>query len=79
MTCVFTLNITLPHVFFKHFGSKNRLPDLSIIETLVESGLMLPDLDSSGLRWNRILCLLLLREKCRNTKLFLVCIFSHLD
>ena len=26
-------------MFFKHFGSKNQLPGLSIIETLVENGL----------------------------------------
>ena len=39
MTCIFTKNGTLPQVFFKHFGSKNQLPGLSIFETLVENGL----------------------------------------
>ena len=29
-------------VFFKHFGSKNQLPGLSIIVTLVENGLNAP-------------------------------------
>ena len=28
-------------MFFKHFGSKNQLPGLSIIGTLVENGLMI--------------------------------------
>ena len=30
-------------VFFKHFGSKNQLPGLSIIGTLVENGLILQE------------------------------------
>ena len=38
-TCIFTKNVTLPQVFFKHFDSKNQLPGLSIIGTLVENGL----------------------------------------
>ena len=29
----------LPHAFFKDFASKNQLPGLSIIGTLVENGL----------------------------------------
>ena len=29
----------LPHAFFKDFASKNQLPSLSIIGTLVENGL----------------------------------------
>ena len=41
MAGIFTENVTLPQVFFKHFASKNQLPGLSIIETLVENGLML--------------------------------------
>ena len=32
-------NVTLPQVFFKHFASKNELPGLSIIGTLIENGL----------------------------------------
>ena len=39
MTCIFTWNVTLPQVLFKHFSSKNQLPGLSITETLVENGL----------------------------------------
>ena len=39
MTCIFTWNVTLPQVFFKHFASKNQLPDFYISETLVENGL----------------------------------------
>ena len=37
-------NVTLPQVFFKHFGSKNQLPGLSIIGTLVENELKRPNL-----------------------------------
>ena len=37
MTCIFTWNVTLPEVFFEHFASKNQLPDLSLIRTLVEN------------------------------------------
>ena len=40
MTCIFTENITLPHVFFKHFASKHQLPGLSVSGTLVENGLI---------------------------------------
>ena len=40
MTCIFAENVTLPQVFFKHFASKNQLPGLSIIGTLVENGLI---------------------------------------
>ena len=39
MTYIFTSNATLPQVFSKHFASKNQLPGLSIIGTLVENGL----------------------------------------
>ena len=39
MTCIFTENVTLPQVLFKHFASKNQLPGLSISGTLVEIGL----------------------------------------
>ena len=42
MTCIFTWNITVPPVFFKHFGSKIQLPSLSITGTSVawvENGL----------------------------------------
>ena len=40
MTCIFTENVTLPQVLFKHFASKNQLPGLSMNETLVENGLI---------------------------------------
>ena len=39
-TYVFTENVTLPQVFFKHFASKNQLPGSYIIGTLVEDGLI---------------------------------------
>ena len=45
MTCIFTYNVTLPQVFFKHFDSKNQLPGLSIIGTLVENRLVLNELE----------------------------------
>ena len=38
-TNIFTDNVTLPQVFFKHFASKNQLPGLSISGILVENGL----------------------------------------
>ena len=34
-------NVTLPQVFFKHFGSKNQLPGFQISRTLVENELTL--------------------------------------
>ena len=37
----FTQNVTLPQVFFKHFGSKNQLPSFYISWTLVGNGLIL--------------------------------------
>ena len=37
----FTQNVTLPQVFFKHFGSKNQLPGFQISRTLVENELTL--------------------------------------
>ena len=39
-TCIFTQNVTLPQVFFKHFASKNQLPGFYISGTLVENGLI---------------------------------------
>ena len=36
---VFTLNFTLPQVFFKHFASKNQRPGFYTSETLVENEL----------------------------------------
>ena len=39
MICIFTKNITIPKVFFKHLASKNQLPGLSVSGTLVEYGL----------------------------------------
>ena len=36
-TWIFTYNVTLPQVFFKHFASKNQT-DFYIIRTLVENG-----------------------------------------
>ena len=39
MTCIFTQNVTLPQVFFKHFASKIQLPGLPVSGTLVENGL----------------------------------------
>ena len=39
-TFIFTQNVTLPQVFFKHFASKNQLPGLSISGTLLENELM---------------------------------------
>ena len=46
MTCIFTENVTLPQVFFKHFASKKQLPGLHVSGTLVENGLSrtLPDI-----------------------------------
>ena len=38
MSCIFTENVTLPQVFFKHFASKNQLPGLSISGTLAGNG-----------------------------------------
>ena len=38
-TCIFTKNVTLPQVFFKHFASKNQLTGFYISGTLVENGL----------------------------------------
>ena len=32
-------NVTLPRLFFKHFGSKNQLPSFYTSQTLVENGL----------------------------------------
>ena len=32
-------NVTLPQVFFKHFASKNQLPDFHVSGTLIENGL----------------------------------------
>ena len=40
MTCIFTQNIILPQMFFKHFGNKNQLLGLSITRTLVENWLI---------------------------------------
>ena len=37
--CIFTYNVTLPQVFFKHFVSKNQLTGLSVNGTLVENEL----------------------------------------
>ena len=39
MACIFTQNVTLPQVFFKHFACKNQLPGLSLSGALVENGL----------------------------------------
>ena len=39
VTWIFTKNVTLPQVFFKHFSSKNQLPGFYINGTLVENGL----------------------------------------
>ena len=39
MTCIFTQNVTLPQVFFRHFASKNQLPGFCISGALVENGL----------------------------------------
>ena len=39
MTCIFTYDVTLPQLFFKHLVSKSQLPGLSISGTLVENGL----------------------------------------
>ena len=39
MTWIFTENVTLSQVFFKHFASKNQLSGLSVSGTLVENGL----------------------------------------
>ena len=36
---MFTSNVTLPQVFFKHFASKDQLPGLSVRGALVENGL----------------------------------------
>ena len=44
MTSIFTLNVALPQVFFKHFASKNQLPGFYISETSVENRLTLSDL-----------------------------------
>ena len=38
-TSIFTYNVTLPQVFFKHFADKNQLPGFYISGTLVEDGL----------------------------------------
>ena len=38
MNCIFTENVTLPQIFFKHFTSKNQLPGFYITGTLVENG-----------------------------------------
>ena len=35
-----SVNVTLPQVFFKHIGTKNQLPGLSIIGTYVQNGLI---------------------------------------
>ena len=37
MTCIFTENVTLLQVFFKHFASQNQLAGLSVSGTLVEN------------------------------------------
>ena len=39
MTYIFTQNVTLPQVFFRHFASKNQLPGFCISGALVENGL----------------------------------------
>ena len=39
MICIFTSNVTLPQVLFKHLASKKQLPDLSVSGTLVENGI----------------------------------------
>ena len=43
MTCIFTQNVTLPQVFFKHFASKSQLPGFHISGTLTENGLIYAD------------------------------------
>ena len=41
MTSIFTYIFTHPQVFFKHFGSKNQLPGLSVNETLLKNGIII--------------------------------------
>ena len=38
-TRIFTLNVTLPQVFFEHFARNNQLPTLHVSGTWVENGL----------------------------------------
>ena len=40
-TCIFTENVTLPQVFFKHFACKIQRPGFYISGTLVENGLII--------------------------------------
>ena len=41
-SCIFTENVTLPRVLFKHFASKTQLSGFYINEILVLNGLTLP-------------------------------------
>ena len=46
MASIFTKNVTLPQLFFKHFASKNQLPGFYICGTLAKNVLNLTqDLD----------------------------------
>ena len=51
-------------VFFKHFTSKNQLPGLSIIGTLVESGLMKISIFNSSVNTQQFLRLSYLNNSC---------------